>query len=287
LLGTLYPLFLDVLDMSKVSVGPPFFNAVFVPLMAATVLVMAIGPLLAWKRGNLKSALDRLKPAMIAAAIVVIATWVMSKSIGASLALGLATWLFCGVMGELIDRLCPQKMSLPDFFKRAIAIPRSFYGMMLAHAGVAIVIVGIAGSTAWKTEKIQVMHFGETVDVAGFALTLVSVEENVKGPNYTASRATFLATKNGHTVARLTPERRMYQTPPRQTTNAAIHTNLLGDIYAVIGDPDEKGGYVTRLYYNPLVPWIFIGAGIIALGGVVSLTDRRYRIGVPLTKVQG
>ncbi len=285
LLGTLYPLFADVLKLGKVSVGPPFFNSVFVPLMVPVVIVMAIGPLLSWKRGDLKGALRRLKPAAIAAAVTAIITWSMSGGIGAGAALGLATWLFVGTMGELAHRLFPMRMTAVDFLRRVITIPRSFYGMTLAHLGVALVIIGITGSTAWKTEKVQVMHFGDTVKVASYDLTLKGVEEGVKGPNYVAARATFLVTKNGTFVAELHPERRMYDMPPRPTTNAAIHTNVIGDIYAVIGDPDESGGYVTRLYYNPLVPWIFIGAGIIALGGLVSLTDRRYRIGVPLRKV--
>ena len=236
---------------------------------------------MAWKRGGLKAALGRLKLAGIAALLVAVGTFVVSQSWGASAALGMAAWLFVGTMKALVDRLLPTRMPVSEFLRRALAVPRSFYGMTLAHAGIAIVIVGIAGSTAWKTEKIQVMHFGDTVNVAGYDLTLKGVEEGVKGANYTAARATFTATKNGQFIADLHPERRMYTMPPRPTTNAAIHTNFIGDLYAVIGDPDEKGGYVTRLYYNPLVPWIFVGASIIALGGFVSVTDRRYRIGVP------
>ena len=282
LLGTLYPLFIDVLDLGKISVGPPFFNAVFIPLMVPMVVVMALGPQLSWKRGDLKTALRRMKPAGVAAIAVVVLTLALSKSWGASAALGLAAWLFVGTLNGLVERLLPTRLTMPEFLRRAVAVPRSFYGMTLAHAGVALVIVGIAGSTAWKTEKIQVMHFGDTVNVAGYDLTLKGVEEGVKGANYTAARATFTAMKDGKFIADLHPERRMYTMPPRPTTNAAIRTNFIGDLYAVIGDPDEKGGYVTRLYYNPLVPWIFIGAGIIALGGFVSLTDRRYRIGVPL-----
>ena len=286
-LGTLYPLFIDVLDLGKISVGPPFFNAMFIPLMIPVVVVMAIAPQLAWKRGDIRAVLRHMTVAWAAALVVSVGTLVVSKSWGASAALGLAAWLLVGTMKGLVDRLLPARMTVPEFLQRAGAVPRAFYGMTLAHAGVAIVIVGIAGSTAWKTEKIQVMHFGDTVNVAGYELTLKGVEENVQGANYTAARATFTAMKNGAFIADLHPERRMYTMPPRPTTNAAIHTNLIGDLYAVIGDADEKGGYVTRLYYNPLVPWIFIGAGIIALGGFVSLTDRRYRVGVPVRKTTG
>ena len=153
--------------------------------------------------------------------------------------------------------------------------------MTLAHFGMAVVIAGVTGSTAWQTEKIQVMKIHDTVDVAGYAVTLDNVEFGVQGPNYSAVRGTFTATRHGDLVAVMHPETRLYTTPPRPTTDAAIHTNLLGDLYVVLGDPDSKGGFVTRLYYNPLVPWIFIGAVMMAFGGAVSLTDRRYRIGAP------
>jgi len=284
LLGTLYPLFMDVLNLGKVSVGPPFFNAVFIPLMVPVAALMSVGPVLSWKRANLWTALRGLKFAGLAALVVVILTWVIAtgpSALWTGAGLGLATWLLVGTLTTFVTRLIPTRISLLEFFHRSLAIPRSFYGMTLAHAGLAIVIVGIVGSTSWKTEKIQVMHFGDTINVAGYELTLKGVEEGVRGPNYIASRATFIATKNGHFVATLNPEKRMYEMPPRPTTNAAIHTNFIGDLYAVIGDPDEKGGYVTRLYYNPLVPWIFIGAAIMAFGGFVSLTDRRYLIGIP------
>ena len=210
-LGTLYPLFMDVLDLGKVSVGPPFFNAVFIPLMIPAIILMTIAPMLSWKRGNLKLALQRLKFSGVAALAVMILVTAISHSPGAAASLGLATWLFIGTMTGLVHRLYPARMSLPEFLHRAVTVPRSFYGMTLAHAGVALVIVGITGSIAWKTEKIQVMHFGDTIDVAGYNLTLKGVQEGVKGPNYTASRATFTATKNGTFIADLYPERRMYK----------------------------------------------------------------------------
>lgn len=278
LLGTLYPLFMDVLNLSQVSVGPPYFNAVFVPLMVATIAVMVFGPLLSWRHGNFAGAFKAAAPVMGVAVFVFVLVALVSKSWAAGASLALAAWLLAGTAEAFIQRIGVQDAVRHTLLKRVLAIPLSFYGMILAHAGIAVVIVGITGSTFWKTEKIQVMHAGEAVQVAAYTLTLKSVEEDVKGPNYIATRATFDVTKHGRPVATLYPERRLFQTPPRPTTFAAIHTNLLGDIYAVIGDPDDTGGYVTRLYFNPLVPWIFIGAGIIASGGLVSLADRRYRI---------
>ena len=289
LLGTLYPLVLEVFDLGKISVGPPFFNIVFLPLMVPMVIVMAVGPLLAWRRGDGRDALWRLRYAGAATLAVMLVTWVVAQglpsTVWAGASLGLAAWLLVGTLTSLIERVWPAHQSLSDVIRRLMSLPLSFYGMILAHAGVAIVIVGITGSTAWKTEKIQTMHIGETVKVADYDLTLTDVQDGVQGPNYIATRAHFTAMKSGHFVADLKPEKRLYQTPPRPTTNAAIHTNLIGDIYAVLGDADGAGGYVTRLYYNPLVPWIFIGAGVIALGGLVSLSDRRHRIGAPRRRV--
>jgi cytochrome c-type biogenesis protein CcmF len=286
LLGTLYPLFADALDLGKVSVGPPFFNMVFLPLMVPMVVTMGIGPMLWWKRGDLPGALGRLKLAFVATVAAAVVTWLLAGGAATPLwaagGIGLAAWLFCSTVIEWTERVRLGRVPLGETLQRAIQLPRSSYGMSLTHAGLAVVIVGITGSTAWKTEHIQVMHPGETVNVAGYEITLQGTEDNIPGPNYTALRATFVAKKDGNLVAVMKPEKRMYTQPPRPTTDAAIHTNFLGDLYTVVGDPDGTGGFVTRLYYNPLVPWIFIGSVIMVMGGVVSLTDRRYRVGAPL-----
>jgi len=288
LLGTLYPLFADALDLGKISVGPPFFNAVFIPLMVPMVATMAIGPQLSWKRGDLGAALGRLKAAFALTLVVIVATWLISggsgKALGAAGGLGLAAWLFIGTIVDWAERIRLFRMPLAESLSRAGRLPRSSYGMTIAHAGLAITIAGITGSYAWTAEKIQVMHLGETVPLAGYEITLQSVEDGIKGPNYTASRATFLATRDGQQVALMQPEKRLYTQPPRPTTDAAIHTNLVSDLYAVIGEPDGKGGWVTRFYNNMLVPWIFIGAVIMVFGGCVSLSDRRHRVGAPLRR---
>jgi len=289
LLGTLYPLIADALNLGKVSVGPPFFNAVFLPLMVPVVVTMAVGPLLSWKRSDLGSALARLKLAFVAAVVVAIGGWLIAggsaKPLLAAGGFGLAAWLFVGSLLEWGERVRLFRAPLGETLRRAVHLPRSAYGMTLAHAGLAVVIAGLTGSATWTTEKIQVMRPGDTMNVAGYELTLQGTEE-VKGPNYTALRATFHTTKNGVFVADLKPEKRQYTMPPRPTTDAAIHTNMIGDLYAVIGEPDGKGGFVTRLYYNTLVPWIFLGAVIMVFGGLVSLTDRRHRVGAPLRKPQ-
>lgn len=286
LLGTLYPLFADALDLGKVSVGPPFFNAVFIPLMVPMVVTMAAGPLMSWKRGDLPGALGRLKVAGVLTVLVIVATWLIAGGSAGPLwaagGLGLAAWLFFSSLTEWADRVRLFRAPLSDTLERIVRLPRSAYGMLIAHASLAIVIAGITGSSAWTVEKIQVMHQDDVVSVHGYDLRLAGFQDNIPGPNYTALRAHFVVTRHGSPVTDLYPEKRMYRQPPRPTTDAAIHTNFLGDLYAVVGDADGTGGFVTRIYFNPLVPWIFIGAVIMVIGGLVSLTDRRYRVGAPL-----
>ena len=287
-LGTLYPLFADALNLGKVSVGPPFFNAMFIPLMIPLLILVPVGSLLAWKRGDLSLALRKLKWAFIAVALVFV--WVLVIKFGSAnflwsaAGMGLAAWLFVGMLVEWAGRVHLFKATPKESLRAALKLPRSAYGMTLAHMGLAFLIVGIVGSSLWRTEKIQVMRPGETIDVAGYAVTLKEVEDGLRGPNYTYSRATFEARKGDRLIAQMHPEKRVYIAPPQPTTKAALRSTLLGDLYVVLADPDEKGGYVTRLYYDPLVIWIFGGAGFMALGGVVSLTDRRHRIGAPVRK---
>jgi cytochrome c-type biogenesis protein CcmF len=237
--------------------------------------------MLEWKRGDLPGALARLQFALIAAVAVMILTWLVAggsaETIWAGGALGLAAWLFVSTLIAFGERIFLFRTRFSAAMRRMRKLPRNVHGAALAHIGVAVLIVGITGSTAWKVEKIQTMRVGDTADVAGYTLTLKKIENDVQGPNYTARRATFIATRGGDFVAELKPEQRLYDTPPLPTTFAAIHTNLLGDIYAVIGDASGKG-YITRLYYNPLVPWIFIGAFLAFAGGALALSERLPRM---------
>ncbi|MDE1985726.1 MAG: heme lyase CcmF/NrfE family subunit [Alphaproteobacteria bacterium] len=290
LLGTLYPLFVDALGLGKISVGPPYFDSVFVPLMAPMILVMAIGPFLSWRRGNLKDALARLKLAFVVTVVTIAATLMIagtsSRTLWASLGFGLAAWLFFGSLIEWTGRIGLFRRSLTEAVHRARHLPRSAYGMTIAHMGLAIVLAGITGSLAWKTEMLQVMRPGDSVMVSGYQLTFTGVDNDVKGPNYTASRATFVASKDGQFVAKMQPERRVYANPPQDKSTVAIHTNFVDDLYAVFGEPDGKGGFVTHFFLNPLVPWIFFGAVVMVFGGIVSLSDRRHRVGAPIRKAR-
>ena len=285
LLGTLYPLFMDALNLGKVSVGPPYFNIVMVPLMAPLISLMAVGPLLSWKRGDLGEAMTKLRFSGIATAVTVAATLILagvqSRSIWAAIGLGLAMWLLAGSLTEWAGRVHLFRGSLRDSLHRAIHLPRSAYGMTISHVGLAFVLIGIAGSLAWRSEYLEVMHPGETAAIAGYEVRFLGVDHGVQGPNYVADRARFIVTDNGRYVTELNPERRMFQNPPQPLSTVAIHTNFVNDLYVVLGDPDASGGYVVHIFHNPLVPWLFFGAVLLVLGGLVSLTDRHHRVGAP------
>ncbi len=284
LLGTLYPLFADALDLGKVSVGPPFFNSVFVPLMVPMVLAMAVGPLMSWKRSDLAGVLARLKIALVLSLAVAAATWVWQGG-GTELwwaagGMGLAAWLFLGTLWEWAERIRLFRAPLGDSLRRAARLPRAAWGMTLTHAGLAVFIAGATASSAWKTESVQSQHVGQGVTVAGYTFTLKEVKD-VPGANYVATTGVFEVTRDGKPFAVMTPAKRVYRQPPRPTTEAAIVGTFWGDVYAVIGDRDASGGYVTRLYFNPLVPWMWVGALVMVVGGLTSLSDRRHRVGAP------
>ncbi|TMJ72730.1 MAG: heme lyase CcmF/NrfE family subunit, partial [Alphaproteobacteria bacterium] len=281
LIGTLYPLFLDVVAHQKVSVGPPFYDMTFVPIMVPLLIAMAVGPMLPWKRGDLYAALSRLKVAFVvtaAAALVTLAA-TGAHSIGAACGLALAAWLFAATMTELAERV--RLAADPrGALRRALHLPRATWGMILAHGGMAVVIAGITGSNAWTQERIVDARPGDKIELAGYTVALDAVNQ-VSGPDYTATRADMRLLRNDREIAQLHPEKRFFPVENGNATGVAIRTNLLADVYAVIGDPDGKGGYTLRLYWNPLVPWIWLGAAAMALGGIVSLTDRRHRVGAP------
>ncbi len=282
LLGTLYPLFLDVLGAGKVSVGPPYFNSTFVPLMIPLVVAMAIGPLLSWKRADIAGAIGRLAAAGIATIAVIGIVLYASGGTGfiAALGLGLAAWLFVGTMIEFAERLRLFRAPLAESYDRWRHLPRSALGMTVAHAGMAIAIAGMTASTLFQAEQILAMRAGEVVSMRGYDLRFEGVIQ-ANGPNYQAERARFVVTSGGKPVTVLAPERRFYPVQRQQTTEAAIHTTGLADLYVVVGDSDGKGAWTVRLYHNPLVPWIWAGCLLMALGGGLSLTDRRLRVGAP------
>jgi cytochrome c-type biogenesis protein CcmF len=287
LLGTLYPLFLDAVGGGKVSVGPPFFNAVFLPLMLPLIATMALGPLLTWKRSDAGPILVRLWAAFGALIVAAAVAWIV-KGGGSAIGIvgvGMAAWLFVGTMVELAERVRLFRAPFAESLRRLGRLPRAAWGTTLAHGGLAIAIAGMAGAGAWKVESIQVMKPGETVNVSGYDYTFEGARE-VPGPNYTATRGTFTVRHGGDVVVSLQPEKRVYPVEGRPTTEAGIHSTFLGDLYAVIGEPQAgtPGAYVTRIYFNPLVAWMWAGGLLMMLGGMISLSDRRHRVGAPMRR---
>ena len=280
-IGTLYPLVLDAISGVKVSVGPPFFESSFVWIIAPLLILAAAGPLMAWKRADLPGVSQRLIVAFAVAAIAAILLVVLSGGPwGAILGLTIAAWLIGGVAAEFFERLRLFRVPLRDSLRRARVLPRSAWGMSLAHAGVAILIAGGVGATNWQTERVQVMQVGESVHVAGYDFTLVSLND-LQGPNYDFRRGEFRIEQDGQLFDTLYPEKRKYWVQGTDTTEAAIRTTWIADIYVAIGDPAPAGGIAVRIYHNPLVPWIWLGAIIMVAGGLVSLSDRRHRVGAP------
>ena len=278
-LGTLYPLFLDAMDGPKLSVGFPFFNRTFVPLMAPMILAVGIGPMLAWKRGDLLGALQRLWVAYIVAALVTLAIFYVTYGgpVLAVLGIGIAVWLAAAVVTEWAERVGLFRISLADSFRRAINLPRAAYGMSAAHFGLAVFVAGVSAS-AFSQEAIEVLKAGGSMKLASYDILLERVEK-IPGPNFTADRATIRISSGGVAVATVYPERRFFPLQKQTTGETAIRTNLLADLYLALGEADAEGNWTVRAYWKPLVPWIWIGAAIMAFGGLVSLSDRRWRVG--------
>ncbi|CAH2600201.1 holocytochrome c synthetase membrane subunit CcmF [Rhodovastum atsumiense] len=279
-IGTLYPLFLDVVGGDKISVGFPFFNQTFVPLMVPLLLMVGPGSMLAWKRGDLLGVLQRLWAAFGIAILVMLAAFWASHGgpVLAVLGLGLAAWVFAGAAVEFAERIRLFRIPAWESLRRAIGLPRAAWGMTLAHMGVAVTVAGIAAS-AFESESIDIVRPGGELKLAGYTLRLDGVERR-NGPNYIYDDAAIAVLRDGRTVAVVHPQRRFFPLQQQTTAETAIRTNLLADLYVALGDPDPAGGWTIRAYYKPLVPWIWLGALVMAFGGVVSLSDRRWRVGI-------
>ncbi|HEY8195249.1 MAG TPA: heme lyase CcmF/NrfE family subunit [Hyphomicrobium sp.] len=282
LVGTLYPMALEGLTGEKISVGPPFFNMTFGPLMVPLLLALPMGPMLAWKRGDLTGVMQRLAFAVLIAIVALVAVFAVDHR-GPWLApfgIALGVYVMAGAAIEFASRIKLGKTSYDEVVRRARNLPRSSYGTFLAHFGIGMLVVGIVSTSAYREEHIVVMKPGESLAVAGYDLTFTGVESG-HGPNYREDFADFDVKKNGVSVARLKPSKRLYDAPPQPTTEAGIDATWRGDLYVVIGDPQPGGGYAVRAYFNPLVRFIWLGALIMFIGGGISLSDRRLRVGAP------
>ena len=278
LLGTLYPLVLDALGMGKISVGPPYFDTVFVPLMAPLVFLMGVGPIARWKEARLPDLAQRLKWAAAVAVLAAVLTELIEGKISwlGGLGLLMGFWILAGTAVDFWERVRPVGGVRNSIWARARMIPRAMVGMMVAHIGVAVFIFGVSMVKTYEVEKDVDMALGDTTEVAGWVFTFRGVKE-VEGPNYTAIQGLVELSRNGQVVEQLRPEKRIYRVQTMPMTEAAIRTRLLGDIYVSLGQPSKGDAWVVRVYYKPFVTWIWGGCVFMALGGLLAATDRRYR----------
>jgi len=267
LLGTLYPLLIDALHLGKISVGPPYFNSVFVPLMAPLLVLMGIGPWTDWKSSDLLGVIKRL---WLAGLVAVLA------GIGIPLMMGEFTWL--AGLGFLLAFWVIASGCLQIVRQAKAGKPtRSFIGMQFAHLGIAVFVIGVTMVGAYQEEKDVRMSAGDTVSVGGYQIQFEGVNV-VPGPNYQAMRGTFLLNKNGNTQTIMHPEKRNYFSSTMPMTEAAIDAGLTRDIYVSLGEELPDKSWAVRVYYKPFVDWIWGGCLLMALGGVLAISDRRYRI---------
>ncbi len=279
--GTLYPLFLELMTGEKITVGPPYFNQTFLPIFAVIAAAAGVGPFLSWKRADWRGLLQRLRAVIVATIVVAIALAFLGwREPFGLVGLTLAAWLLAATVAELLGRAGLPRVGLAVALKRLAGLPTSAWGLVLGHGGMALAVAGVTAISVWQAEAIQVQRPGETQVVSGYEFTLLDVGSG-RGANYQTSIATVKVAREGETVALLFPERRWYPVEKQPTTEAGIVTLWHGDVYAVLGDPDGSGGWVTRYYYNPGVAWMWAGALFMALGALVSVCDRRLRIGVP------
>ncbi|MEM7570304.1 MAG: heme lyase CcmF/NrfE family subunit [Pseudomonadota bacterium] len=282
LVGTLYPLLLDATTGQKISVGPPFFEATFVPLAMLLVLIMGAGPLMSWKRADGPGLLQRLQFAGILACIAALAGWAFAPAtgidaevpLGALAGLALSVWVLLSLATDIAAKLRVfDGGPIRAIFSRLLRQPQRYWGMILSHAGVAIVMLAITLSATWEVEVLDRLSIGESAQVGAYSFTLTGVEP-VMGANYSAVRAHFDVDRHGADVAILSPETRTYSAPPMETTEAAILPLIGGDLFAVVGDAGE-GGWSVRLYTRPLMSWLWAGCLMIAFGGFLALAGRR------------
>ncbi len=281
--GTLYPLALEVMTGEKISVGAPFFNLTFGPLFVPLLVAVPFGPLLAWKRGDLLGAAQRLIAAGIAALFVMAVVWAWTRggSTFAPLAIGLALFVIVGAVIDIAERIGLFRLPLGVALRRARGLPRSAWGTMFAHAGVGIALIGIVCETSWNSENIRTMKPGDVTSIAGYSLKLESLTPR-QGSNYREMAANFSVLVDGRVIDTMSPSKRNFTTRSgASTTEAALLSRGASQLYISLGDIATDGSIAVRIYHKPLVLLIWLGPVFMAFGGMLSLSDRRLRVGAP------
>ncbi|MDO5605047.1 MAG: heme lyase CcmF/NrfE family subunit [Paracoccus sp. (in: a-proteobacteria)] len=271
--GTMWPLVAEMAWGRVLSVGPPFFEKAFTPFMIVLALVLPIGAIIPWKRGQIARAIRPLRGALILSLAVMTLVFAISTghSALAVIGAGLGSWLVFGAAAELWFRTGSAGAS------RLLRLPRADWGKAIAHSGLGVTFIGVSLLMAWEIEDIRTVPIGGSFEVGGYEITLQAVDE-VQGPNYVSTMASMAVARDGRHVAVLYPEKRVYPVQAMPTTEAAIDNGVFRDVYLVIGDEQAGGGWAVRSYIKPFANWIWLGSALMALGGIVSLSDRRYRV---------
>ena len=278
LLGTLYPLLLDALGMGKISVGPPYFDTVFVPLMVPVVFLLGIGPLARWKHAQIPDLAKRLRWAAAAAIVAALATGWLAGGITAGATLGflMTWWIIASIATDLWERVRSAGGVRTSVFGRLRLLPRAMWGMMLAHLGVAAFAFGVSMVNTYQVERDVKMAIGDTTEVAGHLFSFRGLR-NLQGPNYDAVQGQIEVTRDGRPEAVMQPEKRIYRVQRNPMTEAAIDRSLTRDLYVSLGEPVADGAWIVRVYVKPFVDWVWGGCLLMALGGALAVSDRRYR----------
>ncbi|MBJ3761887.1 heme lyase CcmF/NrfE family subunit [Maribius pontilimi] len=283
-IGTVWPLLAEMVWDRKLSVGAPFFDAAFTPFMVALAALLPLGSLMPWKRAKMDRVMAPLWGALALSITMGALVWVIQTggSMLAPFGAVLASWVVMGVLVDLWTR-AGRGREFSAKIRRLRRLPRADWGKSVAHTGFGVTLFGICALTAWQVEDIRVAQEGESFDVAGYTITLADVR-GARGPNYEATLAVMEIARGDRSVATLIPEKRFYPVARMPTTEAAIDNGILRDIYVVIGDPQDGGGWAVRTYIKPFANWIWAGCIIMALGGCLSLSDRRHRVAAGAAK---
>jgi cytochrome c-type biogenesis protein CcmF len=281
--GTLYPLALEALTGDKISVGPPFFNATFGPLFLPLLVIVPFGPLMAWKRGDLAAAAQRLLAAAMIAAVTIAAGFALTRGgpVLAPFGIGLAVFVMAGALTDIAERTMIFRIPFHAAFRRAAGLPRSTWGTAFAHFGLGVSLIGIVSVTAFGTERIAAVKPGEAIEIAHFRLTFEGMTSR-GGPNYRELVGRFTVRRtSGEVVGVMEPSKRNFPARNMATTEAALMSRGVSQLYLSLGDPNADGSIAVRLYYKPYVLLIWLGAVVMFIGGGLSLSDRRLRVGAP------
>ncbi len=279
LLGTMYPLLMDALGAGKISVGPPYFDAVFVAIMAPGLFLMGLGPLAKWRKASLPEIGMRLRVAAVISLVSALLVPLLMGKLTLMTAVGvfLGIWVASTTLILLVNRIKTRKIATPDLVENLKGIPLAFYGMLLAHFGIGVFILGVTLVKGYESEQDLRMDKNDVAKIGNLEFRFDGTQE-IAGPNYMSSQGTFTVTSNGKPVTVLQPEKRFYPVQGSVMTEADIGPGVIKDLYVSLGEPLENGAWSVRIYIKPFVQWIWAGAILMALGGILALTDKRYRI---------